>query len=432
MNLANKIRFGILLVCFSVGQGLQAQTKLIDYGPYIVNSAWFSIRPLIFALDRGNSSAHDFSEKELLYILQPMKFVYNEADTAKVVGFRPGNDPVFDVPPGQRRPTAVTNRERKSPILFNLGIINNPDSFKFSQAVGLIVHELGHKIDKYPTLPNGDRWEISQYDIDTVAGKVQRLLAPSEGAVTIGERQLMYANYYIFPPANSGIFYEFPPIGVIYPGGKIPPIENLVFSGITRQNEKSKVILTNHLIESLHIETLDKNIFRFSVLTRNAKIDNGVMNSEYNWTMTDTKLILDFTAPGAEIESSKVFDGLRFTLEPKLTVSIDKAEAQKGNLQLLGYVDFSQWKPKGVADSETLSIVVEENMIRKEYPVEILAGEFPNERQLKSATFSFQKKYSQKRKIKFIALRARNSFSNSQDFFYIPLRKQLEVMVGGQ
>lgn len=142
-----------------------------------------------------------------------------------IVQFREGGDKIFNLQEGEPARTAVTGTDEDSQIIFNLGLISNPEQFNFGEALALWTHEIGHKVRmKFP--------ELTQKDIDELADRIGTVYGRAARIYEADKRKI-----FVLSPtsllSNGKSCYPFMMHGVIPMSFGV--IENGVFRDLSEQ-----------------------------------------------------------------------------------------------------------------------------------------------------------------------------------------------------
>ncbi|MGZ3693226.1 MAG: hypothetical protein ACXWQO_03410 [Bdellovibrionota bacterium] len=140
-------------------------------GEYLVQKAWarFSIE-----LDKIYRHREPLISKEETWLIEPMTDI-NSFGRCEIQ-FAQSTDPRLNLAPGEPPRTASTKSTMDSPIVFNRDLINRPGQFAYADAVRMLVHELGHKVntDISGQIPN------YQATVDRFAAKVASITASED------------------------------------------------------------------------------------------------------------------------------------------------------------------------------------------------------------------------------------------------------------
>ncbi len=125
----------------------------VPYGPYIVlKSAYWLPDYLDAALrvhgylgERAQNVREVYRRRvELLIAINQVAEEFRRSHLNRIE-FKQGGDDLFNLP-GRPPRMAVTGTSLGSKVIFNLGLISDPGRFGLNDALGLWVHELGHKL----------------------------------------------------------------------------------------------------------------------------------------------------------------------------------------------------------------------------------------------------------------------------------------------
>ncbi|MES2855707.1 MAG: hypothetical protein V4692_07585 [Bdellovibrionota bacterium] len=418
------------------------------YGQYIVNQAWENLESEVMPWSwYALGDPKPLTDKEGNHIAAQINQVYLKAYAARVIGFRPGSDPIFKLHDGQPARAAVTGDSPESPIYFNLDVIGNPELFSYSKAVGLIVHELGHKIQRQIKTDFGTV-TISQSEIDVVAGKLEGFAALRESRVVFEDAKGTLRELHVFNLCDDRRamggrpewFEKKPLVGVILEGSKILPLNSLLFGEIDRINldKKDWRIYRSIRTEMIRAESDSKTgMTKFHIAFKHRldrkNVDINHQDPKYYAETSFLQLDLDSDSPVAKRVKSAVSTSARYSVIPKLVLNSRVEDGKR--VTVTGYVDFRPWLGSGKAYKEDLAVVFEVDGVRKTEPMNIVAGEeIWGEFKIVTATFVHTFDFNPKSGIdfEFIAVQARipvNLSNGANDLFYVPPREVHRVRV---
>lgn len=413
------------------------------YGPYIVTQAFANLGSFLWPEDWRWIGGNPFTEKEVQYIIKPIVGVYEKASAAKVVGFKPGSDPVFQLHDGQPARTAVTGNEADSPIYFNLDVINNADLFSMSKAFDVLVHELGHKIDRDPWTDDGNPGDsrpihIDQSEIDTVAGKFAKIAERYEMKdVTFDANDQPHTTYvynylHDFWNYNSDqdLAYRLPIVAYVV-GEQILPLQDLLYRAALKKRSPKETYL-DFYNEVFQCEPDYNSPSTNCLVSFRHRIDTkpNTEDVDYKFHAEESELAIDLTGtPKATLQTTALSESARYSVIPKLVLS--EGESDSKQIVINGYVDFRSWAGVEAAKHYGSAVILEINGVRKSFPLDIVGGDYDQSNDLmRTVTFVVDVPFDHRKgvHVRFVAIRAEmaTGYSSGQDpniYYILPRRK---------
>lgn len=264
--------FLLVLISLPFHQGVSSEhhPDAISYGEFIVRKAWVYIHRDIDELRRDYSLIHESSKDPsaqfkakvaLINALFEASIKMSQQDGFELLQFRPGGDPVFKLSPNEPPRTAVTGTSADAPIIFNLERINQLDHFNYSKALGLLIHELGHKVDK-----------PSQFFLDVIASEIEQRSHNRESRYLVNgvpNAQVVVIHH---DPLNLEVSPDFPylttTVAVFYPN-KMISLQDALFGtvpwGGDFNGKKDYYAQVNVRIHDIHAVKIDKDLLQLTI-----------------------------------------------------------------------------------------------------------------------------------------------------------------------
>lgn len=232
----------------------------IPYGKFIIEAAWSSLDNVLPSSPLPESPKSYYYYKFLNQMLTLKKSIHPKTHFE----YRDGNDPIFALKTTEPYRTAVTSTKIDAKIVFNLSKISNPEKFGYSDAVALLIHELGHKVDRqyidrnnfidslteiyrYPPrkLPPPKTVEITQYEVDQLATSIAQSAAANILVSTLAKNDnldtsVIAINNIQNMRTTAGVRLEQqvlqPQVGILIKD-TIYPVTNMIFSKYSSEQE---------------------------------------------------------------------------------------------------------------------------------------------------------------------------------------------------